>query len=46
MYVCVYHSAFHFFSPPDVSARDVGIARFAASVNLVVLMKVTKNTGK
>ena len=39
------HSAFHFFSPPDISAKDVGIAGFAASANLVVLMKVRKNTG-
>ena len=38
------HSAFHFFSPPDISAKDVGIAGFAASANLVVLMKVRKNT--
>ena len=41
----VYHGAFHFFSPPDISAKDVGIAGFAASANLVVLMKVRKNTG-
>ena len=39
------HSAFHFFSPPDISAKDVGIAGFAASADLVVLMKVRKNTG-
>ena len=27
------HGAFHFFSPPDISAKDVGIAGFAASVD-------------
>ena len=31
-----HHGAFHFFSPPDISAKDVGIAGFAASANLVV----------
>ena len=25
---CGLHSGFHFFTPPDVSARDVGIAEF------------------
>ena len=45
-FLCVGHSAFHFFSPPDISTKDVGIAGFAASANLVVLMKVQKNRGQ
>ena len=38
-------SAFHFFSPLDISTKDVGIAGFAPSAHLVVLMRVTKHTG-
>ena len=34
------HGAFH------VSARNVGVAGFAPSANMIVFMKVTKNTGK